>query len=160
MKTETAIWRCTAAMAGLLTITPSIFGEEIPEFSSPARKGSTEYPETIAGAPFSDGVSMESPEKSGHTEKWKLPVAGPYRRVKVKATVKSPAPGNWNTWDPLIALKVSPEEDFCEATWEIYPCNGWIEGTFTVESCDARGWYKLDVYFDGVLKAEIPFEVK
>jgi len=144
----------------LISLTPGLWGEEIPELSRPILRRSADYPKTVGGAPSAKGFSEGIPRISAQTHGWKVRVLGPRRLVRVKEIVRAPGPNTWRTWDTNMTLHVSSERDSCMRHWLEYPKNGWIKGSWTIEPCDPRGWYSFEIYFDGKLASRIPFEVK
>lgn len=161
MKTKMSTWPLGAAMLGVMSLIPVLWGGEIPEISKPAAKTSTDYPETIGGAPFSEGFSDDSPSVSCQTHGWKLPAPGGlYPLVRITEILRAPAPSTFRTWRPDVILSIASDRRSCTTMWSQFPEDGWIEGSWQFEPCDPKGWYSFEIYFDGRLVDTIPFEVK
>jgi hypothetical protein len=157
---KTAYWMCGGLILGVLALPLRLSAEKLPEISSPIKQSSRDYPETIGGAPISGAVATAFPRVSHQVHGWKLPVLGPHRLVRITEVMRAPGPSTWRAWDPAITLQVSHDYYSCKTSWSEYPENGWLENSWEIEPSDPRGRYRFEVYFDGVLKAVIPFEVK
>ena len=151
---------CTTVLLGVLPTLLRVYAGEVPEISTTTGQSKRSYPETVAGAPGSGGRAMGTPERASQIHGWKLPAPSRNRRVHVREVLRMAGPGTWTIWAPERKCRILKNRDFCESVWSEYPVDGWIRNEWTIDPVDPRGWYKFEIYFDGRLAAEIPFEVK
>ena len=158
MKKKTML--CAALLFGALPTLLRLDAGEVPEISTRTSQNHKAYPETVGGAPGSGGRAMGVPDRPSQIHGWKLPAPNRNHRVYVREILRMAGPGTWTIWAPERKYRISQNRDSCETTWFDYPANGWIGNEWTIDPVDPRGWYKFEIYFDGRLAAEIPFEVK